>query len=141
MHKKVLYCNKFTTVKGCRQLDAFISEDRNSPPTAQILGLQVEEELAEISYFHVSFLFCFVFVVLSHLEKKMEEIAEGGKKSFILTLAAYLRTVEGNTMCLTYVYAEVSWRFKLLICLCSFNAMPFPFTQYWKTPVEKNSFN
>lgn len=94
--KKVLYCHKFTTDEGCRQLDAFISEDRNSPPTAQILGLQVEEELAETSYFHVAFLFCFVFVVLSHLEKKMEEIAEGGKKSFILTLAAVSQDGRGQ---------------------------------------------
>lgn len=96
LHKKVLYCHKFTTDEGCRQLDAFISEDRNSPPTAQILGLQVEEQLAETSYFHLSFLFCFVFVILSHLEKKMEEIAEGGKKSFILTLASVSQDSRGQ---------------------------------------------
>lgn len=40
--------------------DAFIYEDRNSPPTAQILGLQVEEQLGETSYFHLSFLFLYL---------------------------------------------------------------------------------
>ena len=47
LHKKVLYCHKFTTDVGCGQLEAFISEVISFPP--KTVGLPVEVKLAETS--------------------------------------------------------------------------------------------
>lgn len=61
-------------------------------PKFQVFKQRNSQERLRIFICH----FCFVFVILIHLEKKMEEIAEGGKKSFILTLASVSQDSRGQ---------------------------------------------
>lgn len=66
-----------------------------------------------------------MFVVLTHMKKKVEELAEGAETSPVSH-----GTVACDTVCLAYVCADVSWRLELLVCPRNFHAVPRQFSQY-----------